>query len=180
MKLPLRYFPKVETLTGATWDQIEAYYPGDRIRQIERASIRMFMEQNREYLRGRVLDFGAGQQPYRALVDGEYVPCEKDWFHIPGVFDTVMCNQVLQYVENPRLALKLFHTLLSYGGHLVMTYPTNWDEVEASDFWRFTQAGMAELLRETGFQIVKHERRAEVVLGNFKFPLGYGVVCTRG
>jgi SAM-dependent methyltransferase len=179
MKLPLRYFPKVETLTGATWDQIEAYYPGDRIRQIERASIRAFMEQNREYLRGRVLDFGAGKQPYRDLVEGEYVPCERDTYP-SGVFDAILCNQVMQYVYDAVSAIYLLKTYLKPGGHLVMTYPTNWDEVEASDFWRFTQAGMTELLMRFDFQIVKHERRAEAVLGNFKFTLGYGVVCTRG
>lgn len=180
--LPLRYSPKADILVGGEWLDVEAYYPGDRIRQVERASIRAFMENHRELLRGRVLDFGAGQKPYRELMQGgHYFPFEIN--DIAGAsfgpFDTIMCNQVLQYIENVPELLDGFAEWLVPGGHLVMTYPTNWDEVEHGDLWRFTKVGMDLLLRRAGFAIVEHVRRAEVVIANFKFPLGYGVVCTR-
>jgi len=153
----------------------------DTVRILERASIRKFMEQNRRYLRGRVLDFGAGKQPYRDLVDGEYLPIE-DGDKFPGrdeAFDCIMCNQVMQYITYPELLLRsVFHTYLGERqGHLVMTYPTNWDEVETTDLWRFTKAGMEMLLAKSGFAIVAHERRAEIDLHGFKFPLGYGVIA---
>lgn len=152
----------------------------DPIRQIERASIRAFMEKHRSYLKGRVMDFGAGQQPYKDLVDGEYVPYEKDEPLPGGYFDAVMCNQVLQYVVDPLHALQWgIRAALRVGGALLLTYPTNWDEVEQTDLWRFTEVGMARMLQNAGFTVVAQERRAEVAIGNFKFPLGYGVVATK-
>lgn len=178
MNLPLRYFPNMGALVGATWKDVEGFYPFDPIRQIERASIRVFMEAHRERLRGRVLDFGAGLQPYRDLVQGEYVPLEKDDHLTLGPFDAVMFNQVSQYVWCPGVLDEMYCNLRA-GGHLVMTYATNWDEVEETDLWRFTKAGMTVLLERAGFKITAHERRAEVAIANFKFPLGYGVVCTR-
>lgn len=143
------------------------------------------MERNRQYLKGRVLDFGAGTpatcrqpQPYRDLVDGEYCPVDvgSDWMEPMG-FGSIICTQVMQYIEIPHILLAKFWGALSKGGHLVMTYPTNWDEVESSDLWRFTRAGMEALLDDAGFTIVTHERRAEIDLGGFKFPFGYGVVA---
>jgi SAM-dependent methyltransferase len=152
----------------------------DPIRQVERASIRAFMEKHAACLTGRVLDFGAGQQPYRDLVSGDYIPYEKGGHLTGGYVDAVMCNQVLQYVDRPLDILRHgIYSALKPGGHLLLTYPTNWDEVEPTDLWRWTRAGMEQLLRQAGFAILIHERRAEVVLGNFKFPLGYGAVCTR-
>lgn len=178
ISLPMRYWPKEDCLVNGDWADIEAYCPGDRIRQMELASIRAFMEQNRGLLKGRVLDFGAGRQPYRDLVDGEYVPVDKGQGY-EGTFDAIMCNQVLQYVANPKLVLLTFAAALRPGGRLVMTYPTSWDEVEGDDWWRFTKAGMEVYLRVAGFTINVHQRRAEVGIANFTFPLGYGVVCTR-
>lgn len=195
MNLPLRYFPAEGTLVGATWGDVEGFYRLDPIRQIERASIRVFMEAHRELFRGRVLDFGAGLGPYQDLVDGQYFPVDKGGVSAPspgrglpvvnfrgqyeGPFDVIMCNQVLQYLEDVEGALELLHATLRPGGHLVMTYATNWDEVEETDLRRFTKAGMTVLLERAGFKITVHERRAEVAFANFKFPLGYGVVCTR-
>lgn len=151
----------------------------DSVRVLERSSIRAFMERNRQYLRGRVLDFGAGKQPYRDLVEGEYVPLDQGETFPTGTFDCVMCNQVIQYLHDPGHFPVLVHGLLSARrGYLVMTYPTNWDEVENTDFWRFTKSGMELLLRHSAdFEIVSHERRAEINLNGFKFPLGYGLVA---
>lgn len=158
----------------------------DSIRALERASIRSFMESNRQYLKGRVLDFGCGThetcqrpQPYRDLVEGEYVGMDKANQYPAPPFDAVMCTQVIQYLKTPRIELMVLRSLLKQGGYLVMTYPTNWDEVESTDLWRFTRAGMETLLESKEFKIVKHERRAEIDLNGFKFALGYGIVAKR-
>jgi len=143
------------------------------------------MLEQHEFLRGRVIDFGAGKQPYKDLVDGEYFPIDRSYIDGPslgsilaaGPVDAIMCNQVLQYVERPGQMLAQFRAWLRPGGHLVMTYPTNWDEVEASDLWRFTRAGMETLLADARLHLVHHERRAAVELNGFCFPLGYGVVA---
>ena len=160
------------------------------VRDVERRSIRTFMERYRGLLRGRVLDFGAGKpgtcavpEPYRDLVDvrngGEYVPYDLGDERPRWPFDVVMCNQVLQYVDSPAAALIDFADWLKPGGTLVLTYATNWDEVEESDLWRITKAGMERLLKHAGFDVVEHERRADVGIGSFRFALGYGVVAKR-
>jgi SAM-dependent methyltransferase len=180
------HFQGTGSLIGATQVDLQRFAGYDRIRQIERESIRVFMERHRSYLRGRVLDYGAGKpgtcrqpQPYRDLVDGEYVPFDVDEDLPGGEFDTVICTQVLQYVESPIESLLDMHDALKVGGHLVLTYATNWDEVEDADKWRFTGPGIKNLLIRTEFNIVHVERRAEVVINNFRFPLGYGVVARR-
>ncbi len=158
----------------------------DPIRQADICSIRLFMESQRHLLRGRVLDFGAGKvgtcrepQPYRDLVEGNYLPYDiGDELPSPP-FDVIMCNQVLQYLQDPLTQLIEFYSWLSFNGKLVMTYQCCWDEVEDNDLWRFTSIGMGRLLLGVGFNIKMHERRAEVKLGNFKFPLGYGVVASK-
>lgn len=179
MKLPLAFYPRSMSVDGASWSEITHFYPGDPIRQIERASIRAFVEKHRELLNGRVLDFGSGDEPYKDLVSGEYCPHEKG-AHISGYFDTVLCNQVLQYVEDPYTIIRwAFHASLKRGGHLLLTYASNWDEVENEDLWRFTKQGMEKLLKSAGFTILEHALRAKVQIQNFSFPLGYGVLCQR-
>ena len=152
----------------------------DTVRALERRSIRTFMERNRDYLRGRVLDFGAGKQPYRDLVQGKYVPLERGDDLPSGEegFDCIICNQVFQYLEQPSGVLGRFNEwLYPTKGYLVMSYATNWDEVESEDLFRFTKKGMEFLLARSKFEVVAHERRAEINLNGFKFPLGYGVVA---
>jgi SAM-dependent methyltransferase len=157
-------------------------WAGEEIRRLERASIREFMQKHQHYLQGKVLDFGCGTdqtciqpQPYKDLVTGTYIPYEKGEPMPMGPFDCIMCNQVLQYVDNPQHTIDLFDAMLYSNGFLVMTVPTNWAEVEETDKWRFTKAGIEHLLR--GWRILHLERRAEVILNGFSFPLGYGVVA---
>lgn len=100
-------------------------------------------------------------------------------------WDTILCNQVVQYVpieqdteegDGLQGMLSWICSLLQWydmdqqdpprmiqkRGHLVLTYPTTWPEIELEDLHRFTKAGMERLLVDAGFEIVKHERRAEV------------------
>ena len=170
-------FPFYESVFGTLGD----------IRAMERASIRAFMEQHKEKLTGRVLDFGAGEQPYRDLVNGEYVPFEGSEIQlmesVQVAFDVIMCNQVLQYVDAPDFTIATFAAVLKPGGLLILTYATNWDEVPNDcygshcDRWRFTKKGMEDLLDRAGFEVLEHVRRCEVRVGAFTFPVGYGVVA---
>ncbi len=118
-----------------------------------------------------------------------------------GMWDVILCTQVVQYVpieqdtdsgDGLQGMLSWWDALLEHynmeddppravqkRGHLILTYPTNWPEVEKEDLHRFTKAGMERLLTEAGFEIVRHERRAEVpmaVTGEL-FALGYGVIA---
>lgn len=180
-------------VTGMTPEQLGKMHIDfgryDIVRRVERWSIREFMRENQHWLRGRVLDYGAGEEPYRHFVVGEYIPFAPDRSgHTlsylmdkcePSSVNCVMCNQVMQYVSEPKDELRNFMQLLRPLGSLVMTFPTNWDEVEDNDLHRFTAAGMRALLTDAGFNILKMERRAQVQMHNFKFPLGYGVVAVK-
>jgi hypothetical protein len=180
------------------------------LREMERESIHRFVTQaaSEGYLSGRVLDFGCGKQPYRDIVEaagGEYVGHDRISYpaNVSGVnvgtddeewddWDAVLCTQVVQYVGfggngwSVQDMLGWFHHITrglntrEHHGHLVLTYPTNWPEVEPEDLHRFTKAGMERLLVDAGFTVVMHQRRASVWaerLSSEEFALGYGVVC---
>lgn len=170
------------------------------LRELERNSIRDFVASAAEagYLSGRVLDYGCGKQPYRLIVEangGEYVGYDAPTFPASVVtedttgdawsldFNTVLCTQVVQYVSDVRKFLwdiRIDRFPPTKGGHLVLTYPTNWPEVETADLHRFTKAGMERLLTEAGFEIVAHEPRHRVYMVGAPtdpFCLGYGVIA---
>jgi Methyltransferase domain len=194
------------------------HWPANSLRGIEHKSIRDFIQRAADlgYLSGRVLDYGAGRMPYREIVieaGGDHWVYDSHTF--PGStvaegfighdfnwqaerWDAILCTQVVQYLPRPRRTLREIRNHL-YGpatdprhGHLVLTYPTNWPEVEPEDLHRFTKAGMERLLTEAGFEIVLHERRAVVYLtgdinhpgkrpvivgSETEFALGYGCVA---
>lgn len=176
------------TIDGVSRHECEELAEYDPIRQAEIISIRRFLECRRELFRGRVLDFGAGKpgtcrkpQPYRHLMtdpDLVYHPYDRGDVLPNPPFDVVLCTQVLQFVEDPALQLAQFaEWLRPVEGVLILTYPTNWAECEPGDLWRFTKAGVDRMLARAGFAVGVHERRAEVRMGVYSFPLGYGVVA---
>src|SRR5262245_27290892 len=134
-----------------------------KLREAEARSIREFVQFAAEagYIKGDVLDFGCGKQPYRDVVesvpDTTYWPYDSisfpatvadrdyglDEFLERDSWDTILCTQVVQYLPDP--VYDFFQSFLMWlapGGSLVMTYPTNWPEVEAEDLRRITRAGM--------------------------------------
>lgn len=165
------------------------------IRELEAASISNFVGSVEFY--GKVLDYGSGREPYRELVERgtavEYVPYDRTDFPATCAevdvgpdapldwnehgWDVILCTQVVQYVPYVEQLFLAFAMVLRPGGMLVLTYPTCWDEVEPADLHRFTRAGMERILNLVGFNVERHERRAEVRQGRFKFALGYGVVA---
>lgn len=182
-----------------TSDDRETFYPRERgtivpppmfnphsIRELERKSIRDFVEAHKEHLTGTVLDFGCGKdgtcrkpQPYRDLVSGEYHGFEPGDRWPVGPFSAILCTQVIQYMENPKRELGWFHQWLMPGGYLILTGPTNWPEVEDSDLWRFTLSGISRLVASCGFELLDAQRRAEIDEGNEKWSLGWGVLGRR-
>jgi hypothetical protein len=176
-----RNCPPISGLSPQEMSEMKAKFSEyDLIRQIERYGILKFMESHEGFLIGRVLDFGAGKSPYRNCVRGEYVPYHEGEVLPQGPFDAIMCNQVTQYLTDIRSTFSHFHNLLNRTrGFLVMTFATNWDEVEDTDIVRYTKSGMSQLLLSAGFSIIKMELRSQVRFGSFKFPLGYGVVARK-
>jgi hypothetical protein len=160
------------------------------IRDLERTSIREFVDAHKHYLTGRVLDYGCGipgkcvqPQPYRHIIEaqiltygkGEYVPYDRGYQWPGGVFDAVLMTQVLQYSEDPRGLLKALRDVAQY---LVMTYPTHWEEIEHDDRWRFTKRGVEALLVEAGWTVDEHKERWSVTVGSdIRWAGGYGVIA---
>ena len=61
----------------------------------------------------------------------------------------------------------------------MITGPTNWAEVEVTDLWRFTRAGIRVLLETAGFRVLDVHQRAEIDVGGFVMSLGWGAVAVK-
>jgi SAM-dependent methyltransferase len=125
-------------------------------------------------LDGRVLDVGCGRQPYRRfLASGtKYVGMEYDTRLRPtvvgdvkalpfrdGVFDGVMCNEVLEHVPDPAQALAEINRVLRPGGQVYVTVPQSWGlHYEPYDFYRYTKYGISHLLEHAGFRVTATDK----------------------
>ena len=132
--------------------------------------------------RGRLLDVGAGEAPWRDLlpVTVEYVGVDADLSGEFGMrrqsninyydgkrlpyddesFDYVLCTEVLEHVSDPLLFLADLQRVLRRGGTLILTVP--WSarlHHLPHDYGRFTRFGLAALLKSTGFSGVTIEER---------------------
>lgn len=122
-------------------------------------------------VRGRLLDLGCGNQPFApwyAPLAAEVVAA--DAVPGPGVtvvdlaaplpfpgasFDTVLCTQVLEHVDNAELAMAEIARVLRPGGHALVTVPFLYPTHEAPyDFQRFTHHGLAGLARRHGLHVL--------------------------
>jgi SAM-dependent methyltransferase len=128
-------------------------------------------------VRGRVLDAGAGRGAWREVIragGAEYesidLTCRGgnqptwigDVMRMPQVpserYDAVVSHQVLEHLPRPWQALAEFHRVLRPGGLLVVSAPHLSRRHELPhDYFRFTQEGMASLLRDAGFEDIAVE-----------------------
>jgi 2-polyprenyl-3-methyl-5-hydroxy-6-metoxy-1,4-benzoquinol methylase len=97
---------------------------------------------------GRILEFGAGTGNFARRLIAEQVVSEMtcadilprpddlprgiEWIHADlndplaspdAAFDTIVCIEVIEHLENPRAAFREFHRLLRTGGNLILTTP---------------------------------------------------------
>ena len=162
---------------------------GDQIRAMQREHIVAFLSD--QDFTGKVLDYGCGTQPYRAIVEfkgGEYHGYNRGVY--PGGskedigpaeplmqwWDVVLCTQVVEYVPD---VPDLLAQMRSHSNKLVITWPTNWPEVEPEDLHRFTLTGMTAMLRRYDWQIEQTRQLGAVAFGDREhMALGYGIVAT--
>jgi SAM-dependent methyltransferase len=127
-----------------------------------------------------VLDVGAGSAPYRSLIarpDDEYWVLEVeasalragdelhrvvgDVHHLPfasGSVDLVLLSEVLEHLHDPALALAECARALRPGGLLVLTTPQYWHvHGWPSDFYRYTNHGLAHLCGKAGLRVLRCE-----------------------
>lgn len=148
-------------------------------------------------MRGRVLDVGCGEMPFRGLLpDGAHytgldVPAAQDFGmrrhpdivdfdgqHIPfpdASFDHLLCTEVLEHAEQPEALVAEMLRVLKPGGTLLATIPFAARVHHAPhDYHRFTRFRLARLF--AGFGAVEIEERGDdlAVIANKLI-----VVCAR-
>lgn len=136
------------------------------------------------YMHGKLLDFGCGSKPYKALFTvSEYVGTDievsgHDHRHeaidvyydgktLPFAdesFDSVFSSEVFEHVFNLSQILGELRRVLKPGGHMLLTVPFVWDEHEIPyDFARYTSFGLKHILQEKGFVVVQEKKTTSYV-----------------
>lgn len=132
---------------------------------IGRRFITNFITQNRTQIKGDILEIGRevyknkipeqNINSYTCLDIEEHPDVEivADIQNMPqvgsGKFDTILCTQVLEHVPNPFLAANELHRVLKPGGRLIVTVPfLNNYHMEPHDYWRYTEYGLSNILKD--------------------------------
>jgi len=167
--------------------ELALYGKCDPVRQMVRSSIRRYVAAHREILTGRLLDYGCGKpgtcaipQPYRPILTcSEYVGWEPGDPPPTGGFDSLLCTQVIQNIDEPSDAARYFEAVMRHGAHAVITYPVAWEEIE-TELWRFTHRGAWKLAHDAGFDVVDQSTLCRVVLdGALSLSLVNGMVLRK-
>lgn len=80
-----------------------------------------------------------------------------DAAHLPGEFwerfDTVICSEVLEHVQDPLAVIRSMRFALAPGGKAIVTTLTAFPiHNYPADYWRFTPQGLALLFQQAGFR----------------------------
>lgn len=87
---------------------------------------------------------------YTALSFPEFDLCAPPK-ELPGPFDLVLCEQVLEHVKDPPKAVQTLRRLCRPSGHVLVSTPFLVRlHDEPGDYWRFTPSGLEILLRSQG------------------------------
>jgi SAM-dependent methyltransferase len=129
-------------------------------------------------VRGTLADVGAGAQPFRDMLprDVRYIAVDieeaeqhfgyraLDTRYFRGArlpltdseVGTVLCTETLEHIEEPAAFLRELRRVLSPGGRLILTVPfaARWHFVP-HDYWRFTPAGLEQVLAQAGFREIR-------------------------
>jgi SAM-dependent methyltransferase len=124
--------------------------------------------------RGRVLDYGCADAPYRHFFGPEVEFVAAD---LPGnphatlelnpdstvpaadaSFDAVLSTQVLEHVDDPqRYLAECFRVLRPDGRMLLSTHGTFSYHPDPVDYWRWTCAGLRRIVAAEGFEVERFE-----------------------
>lgn len=146
---------------------------------LQLATIAYYLRPALSGLTGAVLDVGAGQSPWRGWLsrtttyqgidiahaaDFGMLPKVKDVTYYVGskmpladkTYDAVLCIEVLEHVQDPRLLLLEIMRVMRDNATLLLTVP--WSARRhhiPHDYRRFTREGLGFLLQETGFESIE-------------------------
>jgi ubiquinone/menaquinone biosynthesis C-methylase UbiE len=134
------------------------------------------INRDRARIKGKLLDLGCGNQPYRRYltevsqyVGLDYPPTQECLEHeiMPEVlgdartlpftdhsFDGILCSQVLEHVDRPETMLREMARVLKPGGVGLISVPFFYNlHMEPHDYFRFSPYGMKELLARSGLSV---------------------------
>ena len=134
----------------------------ERGRPVDRFYIEGFLERHADLIRGHALEVDNDRYASRfgaTSVDiVDVVPENPDANIIgdlcdpgvlrPATYDVQLITQVLQLVSQPVAAIRNLTAALKPGGSLLLTVPTMSRLAARSDRWRWTPAGMQDVLRQ--------------------------------
>jgi glycosyltransferase involved in cell wall biosynthesis/SAM-dependent methyltransferase len=138
-----------------------------------RTQIKESLSKNLKNLNGKLLDVGAGDQPYRDFIISssnisEYCPldlenndlyqkCENTWDgnimpFSSNTFDSAIATEVLEHCPEPRNTLTEIFRVLKPGGFFFFTVPFIWPlHLVPHDEFRYTPFSLRRILKEEGF-----------------------------
>jgi SAM-dependent methyltransferase len=130
-----------------------------------------FIKQNGSQERLTILDFGAGNSPYKPhfphadyrtadILDGPgltyHIGANGQIHERDEVFDLILSTQVLEHVRDVPAYLAEAHRLLKKGGKLLLTTHGIWEEHGVPhDFQRWTEEGMKRDLTAANFHEIE-------------------------
>lgn len=135
----------------------------------------------REYARGRMIDLGCGDMPYKPfLVDLvnsydslDLRPVSEDIKYIGDIqnmhmidsstYDFAICMEVLEHVPQPQRAINEIYRILRPGGILVLSVPhLSHIHNPPNDYFRFTSFGLLYLLDQAGFKVINIQSKGGI------------------
>jgi SAM-dependent methyltransferase len=153
--------------------------------RIEGQSIVDSLVEAKGYAKGRLLDVGCGQKPYKSLFShtvNEHIGIELpllesankredrdmdvygDALNLPfksNCFDTILSTQVLEHVVEPKQMLREAYRVLREGGYIILTAPMVGELHEVpNDYYRYTIYGLRYLAESVGFEIISIKARS--------------------
>ncbi len=166
--------------------------------------IQPLIQQEIRKKRGKVLDVGCGAMPYRNLfpdtwaykgididsADDQFGYSEERVVHYDGVtfpvpdgfVDIVFHSEVIEHVLNIKQFLSECRRVLSKDGVMIFTVPfqARYHYIP-NDYWRFTPAGLQELLEKSGFVRIRIiPRSTDICVAAYKvLTVGYRLFFSR-